>query len=790
MKIFIILAMILIFIINGFIANYLVMKIIKHHKLALKDTAIYPIIIGLTAITLAFAVFNYTDTNGLDGIVYSLKKALDIAKFSLETDLVKMLIHYNDAASKFIMVTYLTLYGISGLAFLSISISLLFVVLTNYRMIVSTIMHYKNVKEIDYIFGFNSDTKEYIKNLSSIKHIKKKLKNYSDDSKEELQQKLLELTTTRTYQILDNSSLDKHDDERFYLNKFGVGYLYRPYGFEIDFYNTFKKLIRGNKRKRFIAFFDEDKKNYEFVNSAIKLIKELKEDYMKLDIEFIVVASIEQERFLNNMIYSNINDNVKEFVDHGKGKIRIFNKYDLISYEFIKNHNFAKYINKNLVSNDLSINDSDINLYMLGFGKVNQTLLRDILICNQFVEKDIVDGNIALKPKRINVKVFDSKPKIECFELINGFLKYDLNNYSLNKEYKDKYLDLPEDYKSHIEFRAQSSIYSDDFVKKLFDEINTNCSKRNQINFFVISIDSDFVNSDIAVKLRDNFNHIESNNFKAYNYFFVRMKESKYNVKENIIGFGSNIDVINYKNVVGNHIVDLAKSFNKEYNDFLDGNNTYDKNEGWAHLPAIKKKSNYYSVLSVYFKLNMINLLSKINNNYSLDSLKNVVLENYKFKKINRIPDYIKGSEDEFYLKEIDEKGNFDLRDVLSFMEHEKWNAFELSQGVLPMSKYYSKEKSLETINSKKTKIIKTTNDEYYHLAITSNKGLYDYYYFISSLKDEINKKCGMDVIDDAYADVIVYDYIHMDMIYNDLISDNKLDALYQEVIKYLNNKN
>ena len=106
------------------------------------------------------------------------------------------------------------------------------------------------------------------------------------------------------------------------------------------------------------------------------------------------------------------------------------------------------------------------------------------------------------------------------------------------------------------------------------------------------------------------------------------------------------------------------------------------------------------------------------------------------------------------------------------------------------MSKYYSKEKSLETINSKKTKIIKTTNDEYYHLAITSNKGLYDYYYFISSLKDEINKKCGMDVIDDAYADVIVYDYIHMDMIYNDLISDNKLDALYQEVIKYLNNKN
>lgn len=794
----------IIMVIEVILGAYLVNKIIKHHKLSLKDTAIYPVVMILTMITLSIGYFNY-DGNGasIKDVGSTLKNSFDIIKLSIDTELSSSLIH-NDKASNFLFLSYVGELILSGLALISISVSLLFVIVKNFFYKRQN----KKIEELDYVFGFNNDCKEYLKNYHTT-YPKGKANH-------------------KTYVVIDNSGLDKFEEEKFFLSKNHIPFIERPCSNKDDLYKTisnlekkhiviriltfykkiFKAISKLKKKKdkekkiaiKVLTFYDEDKKNFEFVKTALEYLKN------NNDKEFIVVANIEQERFLNNMLFTNkldrkakgltVKEDDLEVEDESKGKITIYNKYDLMAHDFAKHHNFAQYLPKEFINEDLTIKDADINLYVLGFGKVNQRVLRDILVCNQFVEKK----NGKLLPKRMNVVIYDSKETFECFELINGLFKYDKASYQKNPEWNKRYLDLPEDYVSHREFRTKKSIYADDFVKSLFDEINNKCKVRNQINYFLISIGSDFENSDIAVKLRNNCNHIKSEKYKAYNTYFIRTKDKSYDVKEDINSFGSDQDVLTYKNIIGNEELETAETFHKVYNSEKGTN----ENNSWEGLSPIKRKSNVYSVYSLYFKLS---LLLKF---YKPVEEENLVLKNkeekdaYDLNMMKTVLDILDKAETESETKveiksetkteptDIDEKykyevinGNFDIKDVLAFIEHEKWNAYELSQGVLPMSKPYCWQES-----KKSKKIVTYSYDELYHLAIASSDGLKDYYKYVIEIKDDLNKNHGC-TIGDPYADVIKYDYVSINAVKNDINSSNiQMKEVYLDIIEYYKKAN
>ena len=728
---------------------YVGKKMIIVKKLSLKDTIIYPLVVVLAAVTLMIARGYYLKADAVDNIPASLKDSVSIVALSINTDLVKKLWDLKQFDSSMLVIVYCVEYFVSILALISISLSIILVTIVNKVRCLWYKFH--KFDEIDYIIGFNEDSKKYIKNYC---------KEYIDGKKSR---------SHKTYVVLDNSGIDKNEDKKFYLNKNRMPYIEFPCNDKNNLEKLLNKFTKKSKKrvKKFIVFIEDDKLLFDFVKLALNKVNER--------VEFVILANSEQENFLNNLLVTSKEDRNEEInndcdrQDRSSGRIRIVNKYDLIAQEFVQNHNFAKYFEPSLLNDDLTVKDCDINLYVLGFGKVNQAVLRDTLICNQFVQKVKKGEKLVLAPKRMNVKIYELNETVDCFELINGLFKYDKAKYN-----QQNYLNLPEDYVSNVEIKSNFSIYANDFIKLIFKEINDKCQDRNQMNYFLISIDSDFSNSDIALKLRDNLNHIvaldKDNNakYKAYNRFFIRNKEQGYDEKAMIYAFGTDEDVLKYENVVGTAAIDLAIKYEAEYQTLAG----YDPS--WDTLTPFKRKSNIYSVLALYFKMSLIALKKarKANEPITIDDISKLLAESYKIDSANK-----KGENFEALYKD---DATFDVRDVYAFIEHEKWNAYELSQGALPMSKQFVNKL---TKDNKNKKIIKNTPDELYHLAITTHAGLRDYYDFIN----ELLKK------NDGYKgdpNVLKYDYYHMDLIKEDLEGNKIFKKIYENLIEYLNNQN
>ncbi len=749
---------------------FLSFKIKRYHRLTLKDTIVYPVVILLSIVTLIIAKSYYLEESGFNVIASSLKDSVSIVALSINTNVFDGLLHHSALASKFILAIYIGEYIVSALALLSISISLLHVSFCNIVRKCKNLLSTEN-KEVDYILGFNDDAKEYVKAY---------YKKYVEDSK-------FKNRYHRLVVLLDSSVLKNFENEKFFLHKYKTSYSTRPYSYKKDIIKTIKRLTFGKRTKRIITFIDDDKQNFLFVNEALNYV-----DKHNDNVKFIIVANTSQGNFLKNIIYEF--DSNKGMLDKSKGRINIFNKHDLISLEFIKNHNFAKYFPKEYVNKDLTITDCDINVYMFGFGNVNQALLRDILITNQFVQKEKIGDNYKLLPKRMNVEVYESKLKIESLELFNGILKYNKSKY----DNPDRFLELPEDYISYVKLNSNVSIYEDKFINELFNRIKEKAnSGKKQINYFIISLDSDFVNCNVAKRLKSNFDHIEG----TRNTYFIRLKEDLYDIEENIVSFGKTKDVLSYDNIVGNHIYDIANLFHYYYED---------KKDYAKESTPIEFKSNFYNVASLYFKLSLLYLLKDDNDKYDIDTLKKL-MDKYKlpneFKQIK-----INETKTNFYDSLCDDSTNelFDIRDVFAFIEHERWNAYELSQGALPMSKEYC-EKQLKNIcesfiNKKQEELSKLfckydkeknnyiikfnkTIDELYHFCITTNHGLKEYYFYISKIFSEYIKKYNLTNIT-ANADVIFYDYKYMDVVKKDILNGCEMKVLYDELNEFLSNEN
>ena len=205
MDILFILLSILFFIIEILTVIFLCFKIKRYHKLTLKDTIIYPIIILLTTLTLLAARYYYLKETGASVITASLKDSINIVPLSINTDIVMGLYRHDSASSKFVMSIYIGEYVISALALFSISISLINVAFWNTKRRIFNLFSVKN-KEVDYILGYTDNTKEYIKAYYE-EYINKETRVSSNH---------------KTVVVLDSSTLNSFENEKFFLHKYKI----------------------------------------------------------------------------------------------------------------------------------------------------------------------------------------------------------------------------------------------------------------------------------------------------------------------------------------------------------------------------------------------------------------------------------------------------------------------------------------------------------------------------------------------------------------------------------------
>ncbi len=658
-------------------------KIRRYKTLTIKDTVAYPLLLVATFLLMVFTRLIYlSDMNFWDITKDSFSDAFDIIKLSFNKDMLALLKEKDIA----ILIAYYGAYLVSFVALTSLTIYLFFIAIKNFSRLLKVVA---NGKRIVLIFGFNDDAKQMIKNFKESK--------------------------VKMIVVLDCSTLDKRVDEKAFIDQFKISFVECPYKLKSDYIKTIIKLTRYKSREyTILTFFEDDKKNDEFSSEAIRFLND--EKFNSDNTRFIMCVNNVQDKYITNKIYDPVTN-----LDITKGKLRTFNKYNLNSLLVMRDYDFAGLIrnleNDNLrfINDDCTIENADIHAYFLGFGKVNQALLKDTLINNQFAKKiKTEDGKFVLSPLEIKVHIYDENIRLKAIDLNNGIFKYNKASFNHNE-----YLDLPKDYISNVDFHLNTNIEDRDFINSIYDEIKNRIkeNKTRQINFFFISLNSDMYNCLIADAIKKSLSTIEN----AFNYYFVRnaIGDANLNKAKDVIYMGQVKDIFSYRNVLLNEVYSQAKFEHYLYQ----GKENEDIEKLWQELPKTKQKSNIYAVLSLNFKAHLLNLSE---NNYK---------EKYIKDDNNGIKRLITPSE------------KFSARDVLAFIEHERWNAFELSCGVLPF-----KISSFLKINENTKEGEEALNqiEPNYHLCIASSYGLVEYYELFNKYKF-------------GGADVIKWDYTLMD---------------------------
>ena len=649
----------------------LITKIKRYKSLTIKDTIVYPLLLVSTFFLIIFSRIICDSVSFWENIKVSFADSLNIIKVSTNPDLVSLL----SSNSKPLLVAYYGTFYISLCALTSLTIYLFFITLKNIFRIATCFFKNKNIV---LLFGYNEDAKKLIK-------------NFKQDNK-------------KMIVVLDSANINKFVEEKAFLDKYKIGYRELPYKEKGDYLKTIAKATKwGKKKYTIITFFEQDKKNDEFSSVVIEFLQNPK--YQQRNVSFIMNVNAIQDRFIKQKIEDPINHN-----DSTNGKLRTYNKYDLGSFLFCEMNPFPKYLrtlekekDEHFINEDCTIENVTINTFFIGFGKVNQSMFRDILITNQFVTREVTkDGKFKLKPYEINVDIFEKEKKLQAFELSTGLLKYKKANYNS----KD-FLPLPKDYISKTNFHYDYNVEAPEFINSLYDTIKerNKATKTKQVNFFFVSLDSDMFNCLIAQKLKKHLDTLEN----SYDFFFVRSNARDIEKHKNIKCYCLDDEIYSYNNVVLNNEWESAKEEHLIYS----GKTREEFDNNWRNLSLFKQTSNMYSVLGNFFRLSILQ----------------IDIENFE-EKLSNIEKHIVTSEN--IDKLIVPSQEFSPFDVLAYSEHERWNAFELAYGVLPMKKSLFLELNAKEKGNKK--IINQTKDENYHFNITSAEGLVEYFNICKSI--------------------------------------------------------
>lgn len=111
----------------------------------------------------------------------------------------------------------------------------------------------------------------------------------------------------------------------------------------------------------------------------------------------------------------------------------------------------------------------------------------------------------------------------------------------------------------------------------------------------------------------------------------------------------------------------------------------------------------------------------------------------------------------------IRNKKNISKRDALAFLEHQRWNAFMICDGYIPMKK--SKIKVYK--ENDKVKLYKNDTNLRLHACITTFDGLEEYFDFMAKKLEEENIMSYDEAF--LYVENKKYDYMLMDTAYNDI---------------------
>ena len=476
---------------------------------------------------------------------------------------------------------------------------------------------------------------------------------------------------------------------------------------------------------------------------TVNVVCFIEDESMVVDIAQKMIALLDKKDEKTKTIIDNITVHIplkdssksiaRQIERASKGRVIQYNLHKINSMKFIKNNCFAKYFSGDFVDKKLALccENARINLTMVGFGNLNKCLLPSVFANNQFVRYT----NNTYEEVPYCVNIFDKS------KITDANVKKNIYNYSAKNFVSGKYFDAPfKDLKINI-------FESVDIGSSLFyNQIKTNLNKNyNNFNVYFIALGDDADNLNLAINLRD---FLKQNDI-PFNKIFVSIKyleNLQYLIDKNIMNdikiFGAYSTLLSEKNIIDSENKNFAKARAKEYAKNKD-------EKSWFVLSRLKQLSNVYSEIN-------------INNKTAICGLDN---ENTKLSSIVK-QDYLSA-----LIKQSNYKFDFygnSIRDNLARMEHIRWCAFEIANGVLPMERKKVKVELQDNfLNGKTLKCINQNEEYLQHACITSLDGLKDYHIQIIEYAKKYygNVFSEKEIIEQL--DTVQYDYQSMDMYVN-----------------------
>lgn len=513
-----------------------------------------------------------------------------------------------------------------------------------------------------------------------------------------------------------------------------------------------KKLVESAKKSKkeniFIINTGDEEKNIKLCTTIVDQIKK-------------APAALKKSLFLTTKVFvfgdPTYQAIYEDLVARGFGCLHYVNKYQKMAMDFIDRYPLSLFLNKDQIDFSTSLVKPKININMLliGFGHTNRQIFLTSVANNQFITR----GAEYPESKKVNYHIFDKEKTRNDKNLNHTYYRYE---QEFKDVHEDDYLPLPA--LPAEEIHNERDINSAYF----YDEIREIVTKNPlDANFAVIAFGTDLENLDMAHKLIEKRKEWGVDNLNIFvrvsiwhkeqtvledekTHFICNEKDTVYDIEKILSG------KILKMAKLRNEIYDLEYEITKNPKIATDEKKLLEiraeSNENWHKSKSqMERDSSLYCCLSLRSKLNMMGL------DYRPVTNKGGISEE-KFKEIYAGKDL---PVTDRYSYDIDGKKivHYDInfkpsrRRNMAVQEHQRWNSFMISRGVVPSAK----KQILEEQTMKSNGEIEYSNGKNYsvrrHGNLTTFKGLEQFRRLVAA----------RDKVSEEKRDVIKYDYQILD---------------------------
>lgn len=446
---------------------------------------------------------------------------------------------------------------------------------------------------------------------------------------------------------------------------------------------TIKKLFKkfDDKTVNIIVNTGDDAKNLIFIEQISAIIAEMN----------LSKFSIDDTKGLRAYVFGEPENKSAflHFEEKTNGCVHYVNKYKLIAMDFVEKHPLTEFMTAEHIDYASATikNDVKMNVVLIGFGKTNQQLFLTSVANNQFLTRD---GDM-LKEKAVNYYIYDKADSRNDKNLNHNYYRFSNELASNEKDY------LPLPPKPANEKFFSLDINDTNFYESIKENLKVMESEK-ACNQIVIAFGSDMQNLDFAEKLSAK---LKEWNFDMCTHLFAKIRDSA--LTKNVINkeyaeSGKFITFANEKDIVYNlsQIVDEKKeamALNRHLCYALkDGMSRQDEIDAktdalrkWYAQAQVQRESNIYACLSIRMKLQLLGYDFRSNSKTTV-SAQEKFLADYQLGDpiIYDTAAPIKERRTIVYSNNMPQSS---VRHILAVQEHQRWNAYMISSGIIPSTK-------------------------------------------------------------------------------------------------------